>query len=109
MAIPIRLTLGWPGRHRALEADMNCFESLAGAHDESGPAIFKPIGPVFVFQAHKMIVGPGRRSGTVLDASQILLVQIAVTGKRAVGVKNGIAAGISLALEQPGEHMTGGG
>ena len=44
-----------------------------------------------------------------MDASQILLVQIAVTGKRAVGVKNCIAVGIGLALEQPAEDLTGSG
>jgi len=76
-----------PGKYRALSADANRFKSLASAHDESGPAILKPVGSIFVFQAHKMIVGPGRRSGTVLNARQILLVQITVTGKRAVRVR----------------------
>ena len=86
----------------------NGLEPLARADNEPRAAILKPIRPVLIIEAHKMIIGPGWRPGAVADTGEVLLVEVGVPRKGTIAIENHVAVCIGLPLQQPGKDMAVG-
>src|SRR5438874_814247 len=95
------------GQGGSLRADDNLLEAFAGAHDKAGATVLEPIGTVFVNKSGEMEVVPGRSAGAVGNGAEIFLVEIVGAGEVGVGIRDDVAVGIGVLLEQPGKDVVG--